>query len=164
MTSYAEPAPNLSYFQHWHQSRLNYQILNLPPMVVACWPGTWSNLIWFDLRSYHPWFDVRSNNIKSYQIGLAPPVTTTAHRPPPIDSSNIPPNAATINTADCTTVPASLEKSKRTVFHECRRCNCCQSINCCLQECDLRRSSKGKGIQATHVWVVQVVDQQTEPS
>ena len=30
-----------------------------------------------------------------------------------MDSSNIPPNAATITTADCTTVPASLEKSKR---------------------------------------------------
>jgi hypothetical protein len=30
-----------------------------------------------------------------------------------MDSSNIPPNAATITNADCTTAPASLEKSKR---------------------------------------------------
>ena len=30
-----------------------------------------------------------------------------------MDSSNIPPNAATITTADCTTAPDSLEKSKR---------------------------------------------------
>ena len=40
MTSNAEPARNLSYFQNWHQWRLNYQLLNLPPM-VSHWPDTW---------------------------------------------------------------------------------------------------------------------------
>jgi 16S rRNA G527 N7-methylase RsmG len=30
-----------------------------------------------------------------------------------MNSSNIPPNAATLTTADCTTAPASVEKSKR---------------------------------------------------
>jgi hypothetical protein len=35
--SNAEPARKLWFFQNWHQLRLNYQILNLPPM-AARWP------------------------------------------------------------------------------------------------------------------------------